>query len=70
MKQPMPTWLLCVWKIPNFKTCYQIDMVDARGQNAGSTNPEALKAKGYVFPDFSNLPHGQFSFDQISRLIS
>ncbi len=59
-KQPLPTWLLCVWVTPGFGTCYQIDMVDAAGENHGSTNPEALKARGYELPDFTGLAHGQY----------
>jgi hypothetical protein len=64
-KQPLPTWLLCVWVIPGFRTCYQVDMVDAAGVNHGSTNPDALRSQGYAMPEISHLPHGQFSFAQI-----
>lgn len=71
-KQPLPTWLLCVWdnswmkeSRPDLRRVYQIDMVDDSGENHGSTNPDALRAEGYEIPDLSELPQGQHSFADI-----
>lgn len=72
--QPLPSWLVCVWEMPeepgmpaHLRRFYQIDMVDAQGRNAGSTNPKALEKLGVTLPDFSGLTHGQYRFADIPR---
>jgi hypothetical protein len=64
--QPMPpTWQITVWNTDSGfpRPFAQIDMIDANGENQGSTSPDDLRAKGYAFPDVSELPSGKYTPD-------
>ncbi len=67
VKQPEPTWLICVWKFDGLPTVIQIDMVGADGTTQGSTSPAQLIKEGYVLPDFSNLREGNYRFSDLSK---
>ncbi len=71
MKQLPPTWTICVFKwdgIPaELGFVHQIDMIDERGVNAGSTNSAAVRKLGYEVPDFSHLPHGRYSIGALTQ---
>jgi hypothetical protein len=63
--RPAPTWriahqapILIAGRLHPGYT--QIDLVDDRGHNHGSTNPETLAARGYYLPDFGLLPTGNY----------
>jgi hypothetical protein len=63
---PMPpTWQLTVWGTDSGmpRTFVQIDMVDDKGVNHGSTNVDAVRAKGYAVPDVDGLPSGKYTPD-------
>lgn len=59
------TWQLAVWGAdsgmpPGYA---QVDMVDEKGVNHGSTSLAKLKTQGYDVPDVSRLPTGKYTAD-------
>jgi hypothetical protein len=60
-----PTWLLSVWgRDSGMPPGYaQVDMIDDRGVNHGSTNLSALARQGYDVPDVTELATGQYFAD-------
>lgn len=69
-----PTWTACVFQNPelpprfaHLRTVVQIDLIDAAGRNAESSNPAELRARGYLVPDLTNLPQGRYRFPDLNH---
>lgn len=67
-KEAPPTWRVTVQKPQGGAPGYtQIDQVDEKGQNAGSTTPEKLLEQGYKLPDLSKLEQGQYTLGDLQK---
>jgi hypothetical protein len=62
-KTPPGTWQVTVQKDHEGHPgsgYVQIDMIDADGENEGSTSAPKLVAQGFNLPDFSQLAQGRY----------
>jgi hypothetical protein len=66
LKVPARTWRAAIQQgSPQIPGYVQLDMVDAEGENHGSTSPEKVRAMGYWLPDFSKFKTGSYEMSEL-----